>query len=68
KKARNKNLQVGDICYLSLICKGPYQIRYRLEVVDISCDREDNSCWITPFKADNACYKLIQTAAMYMGD
>ncbi|MDD7439819.1 hypothetical protein [Prevotellamassilia timonensis] len=22
----------------------------------------------TPFKADNDCYKLIPTAAMYMGD
>ena len=61
KKARNKNLQVGDICYLYLIGKGHYQIRFRLEVVDISCAREDNSCWITPFK-------LIPTAAMYMGD
>ena len=39
KKARNKNLQVGDICYLYLIGKGHYQIRFRLEVVDISCDR-----------------------------
>lgn len=35
KKARNKNLQVGDICYLYLIGKGHYQIRFRLEVVDI---------------------------------
>ena len=60
--------QVGDICYLYLIGKGHYQIRFRLEVVDISCAREDNSCWITPFKADNDCYKLIPTAAMYMGD
>lgn len=68
KKARNKNLQVGDICYLYLIGKGHYQIRFRLEVVDNSCAREDNSCWITPFKADNDCYKLIPTAAMYMGD
>ena len=41
KKARNKNLQVGDICYLYLIGKGHYQIRFRLEVVDISCARED---------------------------
>ena len=68
KKARNKNLQVGDICYLYLISKGHYQIRFRLEVVDICCVREDSSCWITPFKADNDCYKLIPTAAMYMGD
>lgn len=68
KKARNKNLQVGDICYLYLIGKGHYQIRFRLEVVDISCIREDSSCWITPFEADNDCYKLIPTAAMYMGD
>ena len=27
EKARNKNLQVGDICYLYLIGKGHYQIR-----------------------------------------
>jgi len=40
KKARNKNLQAGDICYLYLIGKGQYQIRFRLEVVDISCVRE----------------------------
>ena len=42
KKARNKNLQVGDICYLYLISKGHYQIRFRLEVVDICCVREDS--------------------------
>lgn len=46
KKARNKNLQVGDICYLYLISKGHYQIRFRLEVVDICCVREDSSCWL----------------------
>ena len=63
-----KKVQVGDICYLYLISKGHYQIRFRLEVVDICCVREDSSCWITPFKADNDCYKLIPTAAMYMGD
>lgn len=68
KKARNKNLQIGDICYLYLIGKGHYQIRFRLEVVDISSVRDDCSCWIAPFKADNDCYKLIPTTAMYMGD
>ena len=68
KKARNKNLNVGDICYLYLIGKGHYQVRYRLEVVDTSCVRQDSSCWITPFIADNDCYKLIPTSAMYEGD
>lgn len=68
KKARNKKLNVGDICYLYLIGKGHYQVRYRLEVVDISCIREDSSCWIAPFKADNDCYKLTPTAGMYEGN
>lgn len=68
KKARNKKLRIGDICYLYLIGKGHYQVRYRLEVVDTSCVREDSSCWIAPFKADNDCYKLIPTSAMYEGE
>lgn len=68
KKSNNKNLQVGDICYLYLIGKGHYQIRYRLEVVDTSSVREDSSCWLAPFKADNNCYKLIPTSPMYNGN
>lgn len=68
KKARNKNLKVGDICYLYLIGKGHYQVRYRLEVVDTSCAREDSECWIVPFKADCNCYKLIPTSGMYEGN
>lgn len=67
KKSRNKKLEVGDICYLYLIGKGHYQVRYRLEVVDTSCVREDSSCWITPFQADENCYKLIPTFTMYEG-
>lgn len=67
KKSRNKKLEVGDICYLYLISKGHYQVRYRLEVVDTSCVREDSSCWITPFQADENCYKLIPTFTMYEG-
>ena len=31
KKSRNKKLEVGDICYLYLIGKGHYQVRYRLK-------------------------------------
>lgn len=68
KKSRNKKLEVGDICYLYLIGKGHYQVRYRLEVVDTNCSRDDSSCWIAPFKADNNCYKLVPTAEMYMGN
>ena len=68
KKSRNKNLNVGDICYLYLIGKGHYQVRYRLEVVDTSCVRQDSSCWITPFIADNDYYKLIPTYSMYDGN
>lgn len=68
KKARNKNLNIGDICYLYLIGKNHCQVRYRLEVVDTSCVRKDSFCWITPFIADNDCYKLIPTSAMYEGD
>ena len=67
KKSRNKKLEGGDICYLYLIGKGHYQVRYRLEVVDTSCVREDSSCWITPFQADENCYKLIPTFTMYEG-
>lgn len=68
KKARNKNLNVGDICYLYLIGKGHYQVRYRLEVVDTSCVRSDSSCWITSFVPDYDCYKLIPTSVMYKGN
>ena len=68
KKARNKNLQVGDICYLYLIGKGHYQVRYRLEVVETSCVRADSSCWITSYIPDNDCYKLIPTSNMYEGN
>lgn len=68
KKSRNKKLEVGDICYLYLIGKGHYQVRYRLEVVDSNCSRDDSSCWIAPFKADNNCYKLVPTAEMYIGN
>ena len=67
KKSRNKRWEAGDICYLDLIGKGHYQVRYRLEVVDTSCVREDSSCWITPFQADENCYKLIPTFTMYEG-
>lgn len=67
EKARNKNLRIGDVCYLYLSGKGHYQVRYRLQVVDTSCARKDSSCWVIPFKADNDCYKLIPTSAMYEG-
>ena len=68
KKSRNKNLNVGDICYLYLIGKGHYQVRYRLEVVETSCVRADSSCWITSYIPDNDCYKLIPTSNMYEGN
>lgn len=68
KKSRNKNLNVGDICYLYLIGKGYYQVRYRLEVVETSCVRADSSCWITSYIPDNDCYKLIPTSNMYEGN
>lgn len=68
KKSRNKNLNVGDICYLYLIGKGHYQVRYHLEVVETSCVRADSSCWITSYIPDNDCYKLIRTSNMYEGN
>ena len=63
-----KKLNVGDICYLYLIGKGHYQVRYRLEVVDTSCVRADSPCWITSYIPDNDCYKLIPTFKMYGGN
>ena len=68
KKARNKNLNIGDICYLYLIGKGHCQVRYRLEVVDTSCVRTDMSCWMTSYVPDDDCYKLIPTSVMYEGN
>ncbi len=68
KKAPNKRLQKGDICYLFLSGEGHNQIRYRLEVAEISCRREDKNCWKIPYKEDSDCYKLVPTAAMYSGD
>ena len=66
--ARNKHMLVGDICYLFLIGKGHNQIRYRLEVVDTNCMRNDSECWHVPFVGNKPCYKLIPTAKMYQGD
>ena len=68
KKASNKRLQKGDICYLFLSGKGHNQVRFRLEVSEESCRREDKTCWKIPFKEDNDCYKMIPTAKMYMGN
>ena len=68
KKSRKKNINGGDICYLYLIGKGHYQVRYRLEVVETSCVRADSSCWITSYIPDNDCYKLIPTSNMYEGN
>ncbi len=66
--ARNKRMLVGDICYLFLIGKGHNQIRYRLEVVDTNCTRDDKECWLVPFVGNKTCYKLTPTAPMYQGD
>ncbi len=66
--ARNKRMLVGDVCYLFLIGKGHDQIRYRLEVVDTNCMRNDKECWHVPFIGDKTCYKLIPTAQMYQGN
>ncbi len=67
KKANNKRLQTGDICYLFLTGKGHNQIRYRMEVVDTSCVRNDKCCWHVPYKEDVDCYKLEPTSPMYLG-
>lgn len=69
KKASNKRLQIGDICYLFLTGKGHNQIRYRMEVVDTSCIRKDKCCWQNPseYKEDSDCYKLVPTSPMYSG-
>ena len=66
--ARNKHMLVGDVCYLFLIGKGHNQIRYRLEVVDTNCMRNDRDCWHVPFVGNKPCYKLIPTAQMYQGN
>lgn len=68
KKAANKRLKKGDICYLFLSGKGHNQVRFRLEVSEENCRREDKNCWKIPFKDDHNCYKLIPTAEMYTGN
>ena len=68
KKAPNKRLRQGDICFLFLSGKGHNQIRYRLVVSDVSCKREDKSCWNIPYEEDYDCYKLVPTAKIYCGD
>lgn len=67
KKAKNKRFQIGDVCYLFLSDSGHNQIRYRLEVIDTSCQRADKNCWHVPYTEDNDCYKLIPTALRYDG-
>jgi hypothetical protein len=66
-RASNKNMAIGDICYLFLIGKGHDQVRFRLEVVETHCMREDKDCWNIPFVGNKMCYKLIPTAPMYNG-
>ncbi|MBR4995101.1 MAG: hypothetical protein IKY82_03470 [Alistipes sp.] len=66
--ARNKNMNIGDICYLFLSGKDHNQIRYRLEVIDTNCMRDDKCCWHIPFVGNKPCYKLIPTAEMYQGN
>ena len=66
--ARNKHMLVGDVCYLFLIGKEHNQIRYRLEVIDTNCMRNDRDCWHVPFVGNKPCYKLIPTAQMYQGN
>lgn len=68
KKSPNKRLRKGDICYLFLSGADHNQVRFRLEVSEESCKREDKDCWKIPFKEDYNCYKLIPTAQMYLGD
>lgn len=68
KKSPNKRLRKGDICYLFLSGIGHNQVRFRLEVSEESCTREDKTCWKITFKEDYNCYKLIPTAKMYSGD
>ena len=58
KKANNKKFNIGDICYLYLSDNKHNAIRYKLEVVDTSCERIDSDCWLKPFKPDKDCYKL----------
>lgn len=66
KKVRNKQFQIGDICYLYLSDKKHNAIRYKLEVVDTSCERLDSDCWKKPFEADNDCYKLKPIGKIYL--
>jgi len=68
KKARNKRFNIGDICYLYLSDDKHNAIRYKLEVVDTSCERLDSDCWKKPFKADSDCYKLKPIGEIYLGD
>lgn len=68
KKAKNKRFNVGDICYLYLSGDGHNAIRYKLEVVDTSCERKDSMCWLAPFKADKDCYKLYPVSEKFDGD
>ncbi len=64
----NKKLNVGDIVYLFMSGKGHYQIRYKLEVTNISVQRQDEKCWLAPFIPDNDCFEFTPIKAMYEGD
>lgn len=68
KKASNKRFNIGDICYLYLSDGKHNSIRYKLEVIDTSCERLDSDCWKKPFKSDKDCYKLKPIGGIYLGD
>lgn len=67
-KSGNKNLMIGDICYLYLSGDGHNAIRYKLEVVDINSPRLDEECWIARFRPSDSCYKLKPIGEYFGGN
>lgn len=68
KKARNKNLQVGDICYLYLISKGHYKYAFVLKWLIFVVFVKTVLVGLLHSRQITIVIKLIPTAAMYMGD
>ena len=65
---QSHGLRVGDICYLYIADHYSKSIRYKLEVVDADCKREDQDCWRRGFKDKGTCAKLVPIAEYYGGD
>ena len=66
-KKDSKKMDVGDIVYLFISDKKYNRVMFRLKVVETNSVRTDKQYWRVPFKNDDCCFKLENTAGVYCG-